>query len=146
MENQQNQTKGFKIIAAFFLVWNILGLLSFVGHMFMMNAPEEIAKLPATEQALYNSYPTWTIVVFALAVFTGLLASILLLAKKKSAVLLAKISLVAVLVQMSHNIFLTESIEVYGMVKALMMPILVILFAFLLLFYSRGAEGRGILK
>ncbi len=76
-----NIPKWFWAVAIFFLLWNIMGVLSFLGHTFISS--ETIAELPEKEQALYGEHPLWTSIVFAIAVLTGFAGSIGLLLKKE---------------------------------------------------------------
>ena len=104
--------KWFWVVAIFFLLWNIIGVLSFFGHTFISD--EALAKLPEKERELYGEYPIWTTIIFAIAVFGGLLGSLGLVFKKKWSKLVFIISLCAIIPQMVHNVFFTKSIEVYG--------------------------------
>ena len=82
MENVKTKTPmWYWITASFFLLWNVMGVLSFFGHTFI--SEDYLAKLSVQEQALYGSYPLWTIVVFGIAVFSGFLGSVGLILKKK---------------------------------------------------------------
>lgn len=104
--------KWFWVVAIFFLLWNIIGVLSFFGHTFISD--EALAKLPEKERELYGEYPIWTTIIFAITVFGGLLGSLGLVFKKKWSKLVFIISLCAIIPQMVHNVFFTKSIEVYG--------------------------------
>ena len=54
------------------------------------------------------------------------------------------ISLIGVLVQMSHSFFMTDSLEVLGP-GGLVIHILIIVVAIFLWWYSKDAEKKGIL-
>lgn len=97
--------------------------------------PEEIE--------LMNSFPSWMTAVFAIAVFGGLLGCIGLLMRKKWAKSAFLISLVAIIVQMTYNVFLTDSIEVYGLGQAITMPLLVTIFGLIQPWFSQRAINRG---
>lgn len=131
----------FWIASGFFLLWNILGVFSFVGHAFMSHE-----NMTAEQIELLKEFPIWTYAVFAIAVATGFLGSIALLMRKKWANPMFLVSLIAVLIQMTHNVFLTKSIEVYGMPQAITMPILVVLFAIILVWFSRFCTKKAYLS
>lgn len=133
--------KSYWIQSVTFLLWNIMGLLSFLGHTFppqsMLDGmkPEEIE--------LMNSFPSWMTAVFAIAVFGGLLGCIGLLMRKKWTKPVFLISLGAIIVQMTYNVFLTDSIEVYGLGQAITMPLLVTIFGLIQPWFSQRAINRG---
>ena len=130
----------FKIVAIIAFVWNLLGVLAFVGQMFM--TPEMLAELPVAEQELYANTPMWATAAFAMAVFAGALGSLLLLMKKGLATLVLTLSLVGVLVQMFHSFFMSKSFEVYGP-GAAVMPMMVIVIAVYLVWLSNKAQKNG---
>lgn len=125
----------FWITATISLLWNIIGLLSFVGHLFI--AEFGIQELTNSEVALYDEYSWWTHIVFAVAVFSGFVGSLGLLLRKHWSYTAFIASLLAVIPQMIHSVFFTSSIEVYGLAKTITMPIIVILFALFLIWFSK---------
>jgi len=124
----------FWVISILLLLWNLMGIGSFLFHVFLMHG-DSLAALPENEQALYGEYPVWTQIVFAIATIFGLLGSILLLAKKKLAKPVFVISLIAILIQMTHSLFLTNSVEIYGN-EAYAMPIFVVLIAIFCIWFT----------
>lgn len=134
----------FWIVSIFFLLWNIMGVFSFVAHTFISS--EAMAERPSNEIELYAQYPIWTSIVFAIAVIAGLLGSIALVLKKKCSRLFFAISLLAVIPQMVHNVFFTTSIDVYGLVQATVMPSLVVIFGIFLLWFSMFGIKKQWLK
>jgi hypothetical protein len=136
--------KWFWVITIFFLLWNIMGLLSFFAHTFI--SEDALAALPQNERELYGDYPIWTTIVFAIAVFFGFFGSLGLLLKKKWAKLAFIISLCAIIPQMIHNLFFTKSIDVYGTGQAATMPILVVVFGLILIWFSNYSIDKKWLK
>lgn len=134
----------FWVVAIIFLLWNIMGVLSFFGHTFI--SEEAFAKLPEKERELYGDYPLWTTIVFAVAVFFGFIGSLGLILKKKWSKMAFIISLMAIVPQMIHNVFFTKSIEVYGTAQAVTMPILVVFFGILLIWFSNFSINKNWLK
>ena len=133
--------KSFKVIAIAAIVWNLMGVLAYLGEV--MGGAEMIATLPAEQQALYAERPSWVVGAFATAVFAGLLASIALLMKKGIAFPLFVISLIGVIGQQIHMFFLSNTIEVMGGASAAIMPIMVLLIAIYLVYYSNNAKQQG---
>ncbi|WP_340201796.1 hypothetical protein [Ascidiimonas sp. W6] len=134
----------FWVIAIIFLLWNIMGVLSFFAHTFI--SEEAIAKLPDNERALYGEYPLWTTIVFAVAVVFGFIGSLGLILKKKWSKMAFIISLMGIVPQMIHNVFFTTSIEVYGTAQAVTMPILVVIIGVFLIWFSNFSINKNWLK
>ncbi len=124
----------FWVLAIIFLLWNIMGLGSFFMHAFI--STDALDAMLSAERALYESYPLWTMIVFAIAVFGGFLGSLGLVLRKKWSKLAFIISICAIIPQMIQNVFFTKSIEVYGLVQAVTMPILVVVFGVFLIWFS----------
>lgn len=144
MENQKTTIpKWFWAVAAFSLLWNFMGVGSFFQQLTMTG--EALKALPLAEQELYNSYPLWTFIAFAFAVFGGIIGSIGLLMKKKWSKPAFIISLLAIIPQMIHTLFFTKAKEVYG-TGTEVMPILVIVFGVFLLWFSTIGIKKGWLK
>ncbi len=140
MTNSNKPTTLFWIIGVAALIWNGLGVMSYIGQAFMTD--EVKATLPEAERALYENIPTWVTAAFAIAVFAGLLGSIFLLARKKAARFVFLISLIAILAQMSYNLFMSRAAEVYGP-GGVIMPVMVILIGVFLLMYSKKTIEKG---
>lgn len=129
----------FWILIGLALVWNLLGVMAFVAQMMM--TPEMLAALPQAEQELYASTPTWANVAFAFAVFGGAIGCIALLLRANWAFPALLISLLAVIVQMFHSFFISNSFEVFGP-GGLIMPIMVIIIAIVLVWFSHQAKNK----
>ncbi|NOT76953.1 MAG: hypothetical protein HOP08_18675 [Cyclobacteriaceae bacterium] len=130
----------FWIIGVLALLWNLMGVSAYV--MQIMMTPEAIQALPENEQALYTNIPMWATMAFAIAVFGGALASVLLLMRKKLATTIFMISFVGIVVQMIHSFFISNSIEVYGP-GGMVMPVMIIVIGAYLIWYSKSASDRG---
>lgn len=130
----------FTVVAIVLTLWDLLGIASF----FMgPTLSEEVRQtLTQEEQDLYASFPVWTTIAYAIAVFGGTLGSTLLIAKKKFAKPVFLIALVAVLIQMFHSIFIAHSLDIYGP-GGLVMPVLVILVAFFQIWLANFGIRRG---
>ena len=123
----------FWILSIIFLLWNLIGIGSFVAQILM--TPEALEALPKAERELYDSYPSWTYIVYFIAVFAGFLGSLGLLLKKRWARTLFLVSLLAVLIQMGHSLFVANALEVYGN-EALILPVIVTIISIMLLWFA----------
>lgn len=132
--------KSFWVIAIAALLWNLLGVAMF--FMQVTASPETVAAMPAEQRQVYEATPGWLNIAFAVAVFGGVIGSLGLLLKKRWAVTLFLISLLALLVQMMGAYAATPVWEAYGP-AGLAMPILLVVIALLLWVYARKATIRG---
>jgi hypothetical protein len=132
--------RSFLIISVAALVWNLLGVMSYIMQVTM--SPEALAQMPEAERLLYESLPSWVTGAHAIAVFGGALGCVALLLKKLWAVTLFLVSLFAIIVQMGYSLFMTNAGEVYGL-QAVFMPLLVIVVAIFLVWYSQDARNKG---
>lgn len=123
----------FWIVAVSFFLWYLMCIGSFYWHLFIY--PEALDTVLDAEKELFESYPAWTKVAFAVAVFGGFLGSIGLLLKKAWSKRFSIISLCAILPQMIHHVFITESMEVYGP-GSVVLPIMIVAFGLLLIWFS----------
>lgn len=141
MSSESNKpTTLFWVIGIFALIWNAMGIMAYIGQAYMTD--EMLAALPEAERALYENVPAWVTAAFAIAVFGGALGCILLLLRKKTAKLLFLISLIAIIVQMTYNLFMSKASEVYGP-GGMIMPIMVIIIGVFLLLYSKKSIEKG---
>jgi CHASE2 domain-containing sensor protein len=141
MSNSSNKpTTVFWIISIVALIWNAIGSYFYIAMAYMTD--EALAALPEAQRALIENTPAWATAAFATAVFGGLLGAVLLLLKKKLATTIFWISFIAILVQASYNLFLSNASEVNGS-GSMTMPILVIIIGYFLLWYSKKATTNG---
>ena len=132
--------KTFYWISGAALLWNLLGIAAYVGQVTM--TPEAIAALPEAQRALYENVPGWVTSAFAIAVNAGAIGCLLLILKKALALPVLILSLVAVLIQMFHNFFLSNAIEVMG-AAAVVGPAFVILIGIYLVWFANDAKKKG---
>lgn len=141
MTNSTNKpTTGFWVISSVAVIWNLMGVMAYLGQAYM--GEEVIAALPEAERALYTNIPAWYTAAFAIAVFAGVFGCILLLMRKKMAGQVLMLSLVGILVQMFYNFFISNSMDVYGP-GGMVMPIMVIIIGFYLVWFSKNATTKG---
>ena len=135
-------TPTFWIISIAALIWNLMGVSAYLGQAYMTDAI--LKALPETEQLYYTNMPAWVTAAFAFAVFGGTVGCILLLLKKKLAIVLFILSLLGVLTQFVYNFFIQDYMEVSG--SNSIMPIIVIGVAAFLIWYSKKSKEDGIIS
>lgn len=119
-----------------------MGVIAYLDQAFM--TPEKLDLMPIDDQNYYLNLPAWVTGAFALAVFCGTFGCIALLLRKKIAVPILIISFIAVLVQLNYNLLIQNYKAITG--ELLIMPILVIIVAAFLVFYSNRLKNRGVLN
>lgn len=134
--------KWFKAVVALALVWNLMGIFNFYTQIALTE--EDIAALPLAEQKLINSTPLWSLIAFGIGVFGDTLGCVGLFIQKKWSFYLLLFSLIAVMAQMGYWLFFTKAVKVYGN-TTYVMPMIVILVAFLLFRLSKNGIDKGYL-
>ena len=95
-----------------------------------------VASLPDTHQAIINGRPSWASAGFAIGVFGGALAALLLLFKKPAAFYVFIVSLLGVLVTMIHTIQVARSVIPFSGMEVFVMIVLPVIVAAILVWYS----------
>ena len=144
MTTKNKPSVGFWIIAIIALLWNIMGVMAYLGQVYITN--DVLNTMTAEQQELLANTPSWSTGVFAVAVFGALLGSLLLLFRKKWATSFFLVSLIGVLINMGYSLFATNQIEVYGTVQGIVMPLIIIVIAIFLYMYSKKAATNGLIN
>ncbi len=139
-QSDSGAPKWFLIVGIIALIWNLLGVFAYIMQQTM--SPADIAALSDAERTLRETTPAWANAAFAIAVHGGALGCLALVFKKSWALPLLVLSLAAVLVQMVHAFFISNSIEVFGP-GGMIMPVMVIVIAVYLVFLARSAKEKG---
>ena len=129
----------FWVIAAFALIWNVLGSLNYLGQM---NA-DLVAAMPETHRAIIDGRPAWATGGFALSVFAGALGGLLLLLRKSAALYLFVASMLGTIVTMIHTTGIATSKVDFSSGEIIVMILLPLMVAAFLIWYSRSAEKKG---
>lgn len=132
-------TTNFWIIGGAALVWNLIGLVFYVGHVTM--SPEALAQMSEAQQEFFVTTPAWATAAFAIAVNAGALGSLFLLLRKTWAVPMLSLSLVAIIVQDIDAYLLRDAYGVLG-INGIIIPSMVFVIAVALLLYARAAKAR----
>ena len=125
----------FWIISIIALIWNGLGVMAYLTRAFITE--EMIAALPKEQQAEFlTEQPAWVTAAFAIAVFSGLIAAIFLLLKKKFSTTLFVVSAIAAIAQ---HIYLFMNVEI----NSYIMPVFIVVECIFLVWYSKHATKKG---
>ena len=133
----------FWVVSSLALLWNLVGVLSYLNAT--LNQVAMLEAMTQEQRELFEGIPAWATAAFAIAVFSGAIASIGLLVRKKWAYPLFVVSLVAAVLQFINWLFLQNAGAVYGG-QAYVMPILVIIIGLFLIFFAKKAKQKGWLR
>ena len=138
MSGQVKPPVWYWIVASLAVLWNGFGVMNYLRQAY--SKAQVIAEQPPEMQPYFENIPAWATAGFAIAVFGGLLGSVLLLIRKGPIQLLFIASLLGVFMQNTYWIFLS-GIERTPSLMAL--PVSVILVCILLILLSRKAKNSG---
>src|SRR3546814_11692538 len=85
------------IVGVLALLWNLVGVAAFVMQVAM--PAEALGAMPAEQRAIYEATPAWLYVFYGLAPFGGVAGSIGLLLRRRWAVPVYMLALVALVLQ-----------------------------------------------
>ncbi len=131
----------FWIVSVLALLWNGMGVFAFISDFNM--SPEKLSAFTVEQQAVLAEYPSWTKIFYGLATIAGFLGCVGLLMRRSWAVPMFFASLIGIIVQQGHSIFMTRALEVFGTATALVFPAVILVAAIVLLFFARSARGKG---
>jgi peptidoglycan/LPS O-acetylase OafA/YrhL len=129
----------FWIISILAFLWNLMGVMEYLNTAYMTE--DALALLPKNEQDFYTNTPAWVTAAFAIAVFAGALGCLALLLRKKLAVSLLLLSMIAVFVQFGYIFFIQNYMNFEG--TNIIMPIMIIVIAIFLVWYAKKAEKNS---
>lgn len=132
-------TTNFWIIGGAALVWNLIGLVFYVGQVTM--SPEALAKMSEAQQEFFVTTPVWATAAFAIAVNAGALGSLFLLLRKSWAVPMLAVSLAAIIVQDIDAYLLRDAYGILG-INGIIIPSMVFIIGVALLLYSRAVKAK----
>jgi cadmium resistance protein CadD (predicted permease) len=138
-DTKNRPSSAFWIIAVLGLAWYMIGVRAYIDQAYM--TAEELATRPEAEQLFYLNLPAWVTAAYAISVFVGAFACIALLMRKKWALSLFVVSLLAVLAQFVHNVFIQDYMEVTP--QRMIFSLVIVLIGAFLIWYSKRAASRG---
>jgi len=103
-----------------------------------------MGKFEPAQLDFFYGFPTWLVVFWALAVWGGLLGSVLLLLRKCLALPVFQVSFASMVVTAIHNFGFSNGMEVMG-TGGFAFTVAIFLVALGLVFYARAMQKRGVL-
>jgi hypothetical protein len=133
------------LIGVIAVLFNAIGVFDFVMNLWQGPAYLASAGMTPEQIAHYRAMPAWMMVVWAVGVFGAFGASVLLLLRRKLAMPVFVVSLVAFLISLLYTYVLTNGGAVMGRQMAItsaVIAVLLVLFAW----YARSMAARGVLR
>lgn len=133
----------FNPVAILLLAWSLMGC--YACYMQLRLGPEAWGDPAHLEydRALYAALPFWYNYVYVVAVGSGLLGAVALLARKAVARALFAISLAAVVIQFGYALLATDLVAHKGAAMTVPFPLFVIAAAAFALWFAMHARRRG---
>lgn len=143
MTNSTKPPVWFWVVSILALIWNLMGVGSYLTQT--MASDDILSQMEKAVSDLINQRPAWATAAFAIAVWGGALASLLLLARKKLAHIVFILSLAGIILQMIYNFFIAKSLADYGPGEYAM-SVMILGFGIYLVFFAKKGIQKGWLK
>jgi len=131
------------VIGVIALLWNAMGAFDYLMTQ-TKNAAYMSAFTPEQLEYFYG-FPTWVIAAWAIAVWGGVLGSLLLLLRKRYAVWVFLVSFVAMVLTTIHNYVLSDGLKIFTDAGTKVFTAVIFLVALALFLYARAMSKRGVL-
>lgn len=133
------------VIGVVTLVFNAGGAFDYV--MTQTKNAAYMAQFTPDELAYFYGFPSWVQGCWAIAVWGAVLGSALLLVRRKWAVGMFALSLIAMVVTFAHN-FVLADVKIYEVVgaEAIYVSAVIAIVAVALFVYARAMARRGVLR
>jgi len=134
-ENSTNKPPiWFWILSVLGLIWNGMGVNAYLQQAY--NTESFRAMYSPEQLEIVANQPSWLTAAFAIAVFAGALGCLALLLRKKLAINLILLSLLAVIVQIGYVLINNQE-------SNMVMTLMIIVFALFLVWFSRKSAANG---
>lgn len=134
----------FWILAVIFVLWGLIGCSMYVLEMTMSDEAYAEA-FGADLAAVRDLYPTWALAGYATAVWSGLLAAVLFILRKRVSVLIFTISLAAAIIGFIPT-FTNSVLRDAAGSSFWVMPLIVIVIGIIEILFSRKQASNGVLN
>jgi len=134
----------FWVVAGLFLLWNVIGCYFYIVDVTMSDA-QYAEQFGAEMAAVRPLYPVWAIAAFAIAVWGGLVAAVLLLLRRALSVPIFILSLIASLICFIPNFTMAPLREAAG-ATVWVMPLLIVVIGVVEIWFSRRERAKGTLR
>jgi hypothetical protein len=131
------------VVGVLTLLWNGYGGYDYV--MSVTNNADYMAMFTEEQRAYYASFPVWMTAAWAIAVWGGVLGSVLLLLRSKLAMIVYAIALAAYAVSCVYMYGMTDGARIAGQ-TGVIMSVVIGAIAVAELIYSWWMQKKGVLR
>jgi hypothetical protein len=132
------------VIGVVTLLWNAMGAYDYL--MTQTRNADYLARFTPEQVAYFTGFPAWVDGTWALAVWGGVLGSVLLLWRRRLAVPVLAVSLGAMVITTVHNYVLSDGLQIMEGPGPLLFSVAIFLVAVALLLYARAMARRRVLR
>jgi len=131
------------VAGAVALCWNAVSAFDYV--MTQTRNEAYMAAFTPEQLEYFYGFPAWVVATWAIAVWSGVLGSVLLLLRRRFAVPVFLASLVAMVLTTIHNYLLSNGLAIFADTGSRIFTGIIFVVAVALYLYSRSLEKRGVL-
>lgn len=133
----------FWVIGGLLLVWNLMGIAAYVMQSGIDT--RELARTDPVTARAFAEMPFWAWMVYALAVASGGVGSLVLLLRRRTSIALFCVSLVAIIIQFGRTFIATDLITEKG-AQAVAFPALIFVIALFSVWWTLRSYKAGWLR
>ena len=131
------------IVGMLAVLWNALGAFDYSATQLRLES--YMSQFTPEQLEYFYGFPAWAVACWATAVWFSLVGSVGLLLRKRWAVWLFGIAIVAMVLTAFYNFVLTDGAALMGS-GAMAFTAVIWAIAFFLFFYARALSKRGVLR
>jgi hypothetical protein len=131
------------IVGILAVLWNAMGAFDYAATQLKLEF--YMAQFTQEQLDYFYSFPAWVDAAWAIAVWSSLLGSLVLLLRKSWAVGLFGLAILGLAISTVYNFVLSNGLEMMGS-EAAMFTVVIWVIAVLLFFYARAMSKKGVLQ
>ncbi len=131
------------IVGVLAVLWNAIGAFDYAATQ--MRLDFYMSQFTPEQLAYFYSFPAWAVAAWAISVWGSLVASLGLLFRKRWAVWLFGLVLVAMAITFVYNLVLTDGLAMMGP-GGMAFTAVIWIIAIALFLYARAMARRGVLR
>jgi hypothetical protein len=131
------------VIGIIALLWNSVGAMDY--FMTQTQNEEYMSQFTPEQIEYFYAFASWQIALWAIAVWGGVLGALLLLIRKRLAVAVFCVSLVAMAISTIYSYGISNGMEIVGDTFSLVFTAVIFLIALALYLYARRMAASGVI-